>query len=110
MFWVMAQSGDELSFPATLREAHEPRCGAAQMPFPASTSNQRAILVALSEDAAVDPVLRGKADKLLDRILSGVTTWSLCGLSGTGTIGPWTIGDAVRGQLGRNPINTINVT
>lgn len=106
----LAIGDPELYFTATFQQAHEPGCVAAQMPFPASTSTQRAILVALSEDAAVDPVLRGKADKLLDRILSGVTTWSLCGLSGTGTIGPWTIGDAVRGQLGRNPINTISVT
>jgi hypothetical protein len=106
----LAIGDPELYFTATFEQAHEPGCVAAQMPFPASTSTQRAILVALSEDAAVDPVLRGKADKLLDRILSGVTTWSLCGLSGTDTIGPWTIGDPDRGQLGRNPIGTITVT
>ncbi len=106
---AIGEDGGALTFTATFDEAHEPGCVAAQMPFPAWTSTQRTILVALSADGAVDPVTRGKANKLLDRILTDVTTWSLCPTSGPGTIGPWTIGDPLLGQIGRNPIGTITV-
>lgn len=107
---AVGTDGDALTFTATFNEAHEPGCVAAQMPFPAWTSSQKSLLVALSANGAVDPVARGKADKLLGRILSGVTTWALCPTSGAGTIGPWTIGDPLLGQIGRNPIGTITVT
>jgi len=106
----LAIGDPELYFTATFQQAHEPGALATQMPFPAWTSTQRAILVALNETVALDPVRRGKADELLDRILSGVTTWAICPTNGSGTIRPWTIGDPVFGQIGRNPIGTITVT
>lgn len=107
---AVGTDGSELTFTATFEQAHEPGCVATQMPFPAWTSSQKTILVALSADGAVDPVTRGKADKLLDRILSGVTTWALCPTSGAGTIGPWTLDDPLFGRLDCNPMDTVSVT
>jgi len=101
--------GDTPTFTATFDNAHEPNCWATQMPFPAWTSTQRHLLIALAADVIGDPETRRKANVLLTKILPSVTTWSLCGLSGAGQIGPWTIGDATLGQIGRNPIGTITV-
>lgn len=101
--------GDTPMFTATFDNAHEPSAWATQMPFPAWTSTERALLVALTADAISDPETRRKANVLLLRILPSVTTWSLCWLSGAGQIGPWTIGDPVLGQLGHNPIGTITI-
>lgn len=99
----------EVYFTATFNQAHEPNCWAAQMPFPAWTSTQRNVLVALPPDAVLDPEKRRKVDVLLTKILTGVTRWSLCGSSGAGTIGPWTIGDPQLGMIGFNPIGIISV-
>jgi hypothetical protein len=99
----------ELWFVATFQNAHEPGCLATQMPFPAWMSNQRTLLVAISESASADPIQRARIDNLLQRILPAVTTWAACPLSGPNTIGPWTIGDPVLGQIGYNPIGTITV-
>lgn len=106
---VEAISAIGTSFTATFNEAHEPNAWAAQMPFPAWTSSQRNVLVALTPAAAIDPETRRKADALLTKILTGVTTWSLCPSTDGATIGPWTIADPVLGVLGLNPLTLLTV-
>jgi hypothetical protein len=106
---AVSNEDDGLFFTAEFDNAHEPNCWAVQMPFPVWTSTQRQLLIALSADAASDPDKRGKANVALEKTLTGVTTWALCGSSGSGTIGPWTIGDPQLGKLGQNPLGIITV-
>jgi hypothetical protein len=101
---------DNPTFTGTFNQAHEPNALATQMPFPAWTSTQRTILIALETEAAVDPEVRRRAHEKLGKIATGVTVWELCGMSSETTIGPWTIGDPRLGMIGHNPIGTITVT
>jgi hypothetical protein len=102
-------ANDNPTLTATFEEAHEPNAWATQMPFPAWTSTQRTVLVALETEAAVDAETRRKTHAKLEKLLTGVTVWALCGMSGENTIGPWTIGDPRLGMIGHNPIGTLTV-
>lgn len=106
------QSGEgegSLIFEATLNNAHDPNAIAAAMPFPAWGSSQRHLLVVLSEDAALNAETRRKAHELLAKMVTGVTTWSLCPASGAAQCGPWTLDDPVLGRLDCNPMATVSV-
>lgn len=102
-------NSDGLTFSAVFDNAHEPACLAVQMPFPVWATSQRRLLIALTADAASDPEARRKANTALEKAATGVTTWSLCGESAPGKIGPWTIGEPQLGLLGQNPLTEITV-
>lgn len=101
--------GSTPTFTATFENAHEPNVWATQMPFPAWASWGRHLFVALAADAAIDPETRRKTHVLLGKILPAITTWSVCPLSGAGTIGPFTLDDPVLGRLNINPMTVLTV-
>lgn len=105
----LGTSGNDPTFTAVFEEAHEPDAWATQMPFPAWTSTQRHLLVALPAEAASDPVTRQRVNERLRKTVTTVTTWNVCSSSGSGTLGPWTIGDPQLGMLGQNPLGLISV-
>jgi hypothetical protein len=102
-------AGDVHRFSAVFQQAHEPGSWCGQLPFPAWTSSQRAVLVPLAPALAQDPGTVQEIDVLLRRILTDVTVWYVCPLPSATTIGPWMIGDPVLGLLGKNPLGTITV-
>lgn len=106
---AVGTSGSSLTFTATFNEPHEPSAWATQMSFPVWTSTQRALIVALTAEAGVDPVARARANAKLAKILTGVTTWAVCPLSSATTVGPFTVGDPLLGAVGFNPIGTISI-
>lgn len=107
---ALSASSDGIYLTATFNQAHEPGCVAAQMPFPAWASSVRHLLVALTEEAASDAETRRKVNQKLRKILTGVTTWDLCPSADGLTMGPWTIGDALLGRLGFNPLTQTTVS
>lgn len=98
-----------LYFQATFNNAHDPAALAAVMPFPAWGSSQRHIFVVLASAAAQDPETRRKTHELMAKMVTSVTTWSISPESAAFGAGPLTLGDAVLGKLGMNPMGTIAV-
>ncbi len=109
---AVGTSGGSLTFSATFNNAHDNPSLAAQMPFPAWGSSQRHIWVVLSAAAAVDAESRRQVHELMARMVTGVTTWSICPYTGDGITdqaGPWTLDGALLGRLDMNPMGTISV-
>ena len=105
-----ATAGSVLSFEATFNNAHDP-CLAVNMPFPAWGSSQRHLWIVLTETAAFDAETRRQVHELVARMVTGVTTWSICPQNPDlfGSAGPWTLDDLVMGALDFNPMATIAV-
>lgn len=104
-----ATASSVLSFQATFNNAHDTDSLAANMPFPAWGSSQRHIWIVLTETAALDAESRRKVNELLARMVTGVTTWSICPQNVGNSAGPWTLDDDVLGALDFNPMATITV-
>lgn len=100
--------GDRV-FVATFTKAHEPNCLAVAMPFPAWGSSQRHIWVVLTEDAALDADTRRKTHETMARMVTGITTWSICPQTTGAAAGPWTLDHPVMGALDMNPMGLITV-
>jgi hypothetical protein len=108
---TLGLDGDTPTFTATFDNPHEPGCWAARLPFPAWTSTQRHVIVGLVASAISDPILRNQLHVMLGKVLPIVTTWDICGLSGSAQVGPWTIGgDPALGVIGRNPLGIITMS
>lgn len=100
--------GDRV-FVASFTKAHEPNCLAVAMPFPAWGSSQRHIWVVLTEAAALDADTRRKTHETMARMVTGVTTWSICPQTTDTEAGPWTLDHPVMGALDMNPMGLITV-
>lgn len=108
---LAGENDGPLLFQATFNHAHEPGSLAVCMPFPAWGSSQRHLWIVLTETAALDAETRRKVHELCARMVTGVTTWSICPQNpdSFGSAGPWTLDDAVLGALDYNPMALITV-
>ena len=106
------QSGEgegSLLFEATLSKAKDPGTIGAAMPMPAWGSSQRHLIVVLSETAALDAEARRKTHVLLGKMVTGMTTWSICPASAAAQAGPLTLDHTTLGRLDCNPMDTVSV-
>ncbi|MGN6107659.1 MAG: hypothetical protein ACTHU0_21295 [Kofleriaceae bacterium] len=98
---VTSETTFDLKITATFNNPHPAGVLATTMPFPMWSSTKRHNLVALSEDAIIDPEKVRKTHLLLRRMLTGVSTWNV-----VAGLGPFRVGE---GKLGATPIGTIEI-
>jgi hypothetical protein len=77
-------------------------CTTATIPY--WESGRRFIFVVCTDDVLVDNTLMQRANKYMRRAVGNACQWSLVASSGTGTSGPFTIGESL---LGQTPISTV---
>lgn len=68
---------------ATFNNPHPAGVVATTQPMPIWQSNQRDVLVVLTDAAAADPEKRRQTHDLMGRLARGVSTWSIVGSSGS---------------------------
>ena len=91
-------------FQADFTKAHDVGATVTTMNYPRWSSTQCFLYVEVTPAAAVDPVIRGRVDALMQRVARGWCQWATVAASG-GSIGPFTLG--VSG-LGTATIGTVS--
>ena len=94
------------TFTGTFTKAHEIDVPATTMPFPYWRSTKRHNLVVLTDTAILDAETRRKANEWCNRLLRGVSTWSLAGETASGVTGPWRVDE---GMIGVTTIGEITL-
>jgi hypothetical protein len=99
-------SPDGLIAKADFTKAHAAGATLTTGPVPMWTSNQRHVLVVVSDAAATDTETRRRIHDLLRRAVRGVTTWSIVKASTGATVGPFRIGTS---GLGTTPLGALPI-
>jgi hypothetical protein len=82
---------------ATFTKPHDPGVLVATGRHPHLMSTKRHDVFVLSSAAVRSGRIRGRVEKILRRLLRGVSTWSLTEETSPGAIGPFTIGESTIG-------------
>lgn len=97
-------------FEATFNNPHSANALASNLAYPYWLSTKRFNLVVLEASAAVDPETRRKVNELLQRMVRGVSTWSICqedpanpGFTGTFKVGVGALGVQTIGSVAIPP-------
>jgi len=94
------------SFQAVFNKAHEANAWATTAPHPLWISTQRTCLVVLTEPEAYDPEIRRMTHDLLQRILRGISTWSIVGETAANQAGPFILNES---PMNATPFGTITL-
>lgn len=96
------------AFYASFTKSHDVGAIVTTIDFPTWVSNQRHVTIVVTATAAANTVKRNAIHQKMNRILRGVSTWSIvCPSSpGASTMGPLTVGAS---PMGATTVGTVNL-
>lgn len=103
--------GDARTITAAFRKTHTDGVHGTTGPVPLWSSTKRHVLVVVTADAAIDVTMVQKTNDLFRRVMRAPTTWAIVQekTPGSGTVGPFAIGDTSGSPLGTTTIEEVTL-